>query len=39
MSLDTVKSKRTQAIVALILMTLLVTVLSRGSNKRSGADA
>ncbi len=39
MSLDAVKSKRTQAIVAFILMTLLVTVLSRGSAKRSNSDA
>jgi hypothetical protein len=35
MSLEAVKSKKIQAVLALILMTLLVTVLSRGSAKPS----
>ena len=38
MSLEAVKSKKMQAILALVLMTLLVTVLSRGSAK-PGAEA
>lgn len=39
MSLDSAKSKRTQALVAFILMTLLIAVVSRGSSKKRSADA
>ncbi len=39
MPLDNAKGKRTQAIVALILMTLLVAVVSKGASRRRSADA